>query len=134
MLQLPSDCHGFLANVAAIDSGSEKPEGPFVSSEAGEEHDRSSVSLVVPIAAARGAVRSCRRLALPVDECAAHRVVAVACRGREPPAALVECERKQLGACVPGFIDAALPGGDLRAGAEPYRSEDLDAAVAAVDQ
>lgn len=87
---------------------------------------------MVPVAEAGGAVGSDARLALPVDERAADGVVAVARGGGEAAAGLVEREGEQLGVGVLGFVDAALLGRDLGAGADAEGGEDLDAGVAAV--
>ena len=53
--------------------------------------------------------------------------------GEKPPLLLSSVNAKQLGVGGLGFVDAALPGGDLAAVAESEGSEDLDARVAGVD-
>ena len=133
VFEFPRDRHRSLADVAAIGSRAEEPKGAVVSVEAGEQHDAASVALLVPVAQAGRSIGACGRLALPVDEVAADRVVAIASRRREAAAALVERECEQLGVCRFRFVDAALPCGDLGSCAEPEGGEDLEPAVPGVD-
>ncbi len=81
----------------------------------------------------RLAVRPGDRLALPVDEVAADGVVAVAGRGGERAAGLVQREREQVGGQLLHVQDAALPRHHPRPLAFAARGEDLDAGVAGVD-
>src|SRR5262245_47743189 len=58
MVELPGDGHWAFADVTAIPSGSEKPEGTVVSAQTSEQEDAATVSLVVAIAQSGRAIRS----------------------------------------------------------------------------
>src|SRR5687767_4647682 len=90
MMQIPGDRHGLLADVTPIRSRSKKPKGSVVGPKASEQHDRSTLLLVIPVAQSRSAVGASARLALPVDAGAANCVVPVSRLRREAAAALVE--------------------------------------------
>ena len=132
-LEFPGDCHGSLAGVTAVGARAQEPERAVVSPQPSEKQNRPPVLLVVLVAQARCAVRAGRRLALPVDQGWADRVVPVTRRGREAAAALVECERQKVRVGGPRVEDAALPGEGLRAVDEAQRGEDLDPGVASMD-
>ena len=133
VVQLPGDRHRPFTDVAAVGGRTEEPERPLVGAEPGEEQDGATVALVVAIPHAGGAVGASGRLALPVDQRAADRVVAVPRRRREPAGGLVEGEREQLGIRLLGFVHAGLPSSDLGGGADAHGGEDLEARVAGVD-
>lgn len=79
--QAPGDRHGELAVMLDVRRGSKKVERAFVAALPREEHD-AGPSLRVALITLTGLTgRSGHRLALPVDEIAADRVVTVARRG-----------------------------------------------------
>ena len=133
MVKLPGDGHRPLADVASVGGGAEEPERAVVGPQPGEQQDRAAVAFVVAVAQAGRAVGTGDGLALPVDERPADGVVAVAGGGGEAAAALVEREREQLGVGGLGFVDAALPGGDLGRRRRARRRRGSRCAVAGVD-
>ena len=68
---------GLQLPVVRGEDGPEEPERPIVAAQASEQHHRRSQLLMPPIPLSRLAVRSCARLALPVDQLTADGVVAV---------------------------------------------------------
>src|SRR6476620_10372347 len=87
---------------------------------------------MVSITQTRAAVSSGHRLALPMDEGRADRVIAIAGGRRERAAALIERKGEQLGVSILGFVHAGLPGSNFGVGADAEGSQDLDARVAGV--
>src|SRR5687768_1212499 len=76
------------------------------------------------------AVRARARLALPVNQLATDRVVAVPRRGRELAARLVQRECEEVSPDLRCPIDARLPRGHLRTLADAEGRKDLEARVA----
>lgn len=104
-------------------------ECAVVGAQAREQQHVRAHCFVVLVALARAARRARHRLALPVHQLSADRVVAVARGRREVAAGLVEREGQQIRARRFHVVHAALPRRHLRALADAERSPDLDARV-----
>src|SRR2546423_2699105 len=96
MFEAPSDSHRHLGLVAHILRRSEEMERAIVFFQAREEHDARAAGNVSLITSAGRTVRTRRGLALPVDELAANRIIAVASGWREPTAGFIECEDQDV--------------------------------------
>lgn len=85
MTQPPRYCHWPLADVAYVLRRAEEHKGSLLNAKTRKEENMAPLGHVKPISSTCGTIGSCGGLALPVNQLAVDRVIAIPCRRGELP-------------------------------------------------